>query len=168
MYAISACCALGSVFLIYTAVEAFLSPSCKNAYLPSDILQDFSSETGSVPLGLLGLTENKTDPEKAWGGCKEPLSAFWRSALPAWFGRVLRQGPRLCGRAPWHLLDATACTTMPAPWLLCRAGWDEEGHMDPCLCPSPRPHRCGCTSHLAGKKSRLSWKRQKRDSLSLC
>lgn len=29
MYAISACCALGSVFLIYTAVEAFLSPSCK-------------------------------------------------------------------------------------------------------------------------------------------
>lgn len=76
MYAISACCALGSVFLIYTAVEAFLSPSCK--MLTFHLISSRISAQRLDPFlsGSLALLRIKQTLRRPGVDVREPLSAF--------------------------------------------------------------------------------------------
>lgn len=165
VYAISACHALGSVFLIYMAVEAFLSPSSKMLTLhlvSSGISAQRVDPFLSGSLALLRIKPTREGLGWVQGATVSVLrSALLGLAWPCPEGRA----PVSVVCAPWHLLDAS----LPAPTVpavcVCRAGWDKEGHADPRLCPGPRPHHLWLhLPHPARKKSRLSWKRQRRDS----
>lgn len=87
---------------------------------------------------------------------REPLSAFWRSALPGLAWPCPEARPRLCGlRSAKHLLTLSLpAPTMPAVCMWAGPAGTRRGTWTPASAPAPATPLCGCTLPIWLERSR--------------